>query len=61
MKRILLMLALCGFIGTPALAQEAGPEREKTPEELLKELHWLGSRNPYLALMMPHRQSAASA
>jgi hypothetical protein len=41
MKRILLMLALCGFIGTPALAQEAGPEREKTPEELLKELHEL--------------------
>lgn len=36
MKRILLMLAFAGLLGAPLLAQEA--EREKTPEELMREL-----------------------
>ena len=42
MKRILLMLAFAGFIGSPLAAQEAeGPEHEKSTEELLEELHKL--------------------
>lgn len=41
MKRILLMLALSGVVGAPAFAQAGGSEGEKTPEELLKELHEL--------------------
>lgn len=40
MKKILLMLALCGC-AAPAFAQEAPPpaEKEKTTQELLEELH----------------------
>lgn len=38
MKKILLMLALCGF-AAPVFAQEAEPEKEKSTQELLEELH----------------------
>ena len=45
MKKILLMLALAGFCGAPAFAQEVegpkGPEKEMSQQEMLAELHRL--------------------
>lgn len=41
MKKLIFAIALSGLVAAPAFAQEGEPEKAKTPQEMLAELHKL--------------------